>query len=197
MLLAYQSTPQGGANSDYVEWALAVPGVTRAWITPKLAGAGTVGVYIMLDGDDVTNDGGFPVGTDGIATNEVYTGGKATGNQLTVANYIYPLQPVTAVVFVCSPVVDIIDFTISGLDSASSTTTAAIAAAIDNVFFQVGAPGGVQLSDGTTGGTIYLSDIMAAIADVSGTEGFILTSPMANIVMPTGGLPVLGTVTYS
>ncbi|WP_410923633.1 baseplate J/gp47 family protein, partial [Pseudomonas sp. SIMBA_041] len=31
MLDAYQSTPQGGDEEDYVQWARAVAGVTRAW----------------------------------------------------------------------------------------------------------------------------------------------------------------------
>lgn len=199
MLLAYQNTAQGGNNADYREWALDVPGVTRAWVTPKLMGAGTVGVYIMLDGDNTTNEGGFPVGTNGISQHETWGATKttsATGNQLTVADYIYALQPVTALVYVCSPIATAINFTFSGLTNASAATTTAIAAAIDNLFFQNGAPGGTVAQNSVTVGTIYLSDIMAAIADIPETEGFILTAPAANVVMPTGGLPVLGTVTY-
>lgn len=115
MLLAYQNTPQGGNSNDYEGWALDVSGVTRAWVAPRLMGAGTVGVYIMLDGDNANNDGGFPIGTDGVATKETYTAGKATGDQLRVADYIFPLQPVTALVYVCSPIKTTVDFTISGL----------------------------------------------------------------------------------
>jgi uncharacterized phage protein gp47/JayE len=185
MLLAYQNTPQGGNDDDYESWALAVSGVTRAWVVRRLMGAGTVGVYIMCDGSDTTNNG-FPVGTDGISSLETWGAVKATGDQLRVADYIYPMQPVTALVYVCSPIKTLVNFTISGISSASSTTTAAIAAAIDNVFFEYGTPGG----------TIYLSDIMAAIAGIPGTEGFILAAPAANIVMATGGMPVRGTVTY-
>ncbi|TKI02903.1 baseplate J/gp47 family protein [Martelella alba] len=186
MLLAYQNTPQGGNDDDYESWALTVSGVTRAWTAPRLMGAGTVGVYIMLDSDSTSNDGGFPTGTDGISSLDSWGAVKATGDQGRVADYIYPLQPVTAVVYVCSPIKTLVNFSISGLSSAGSDITSAIAAAIDNVFFEYGVPGG----------TIYLSDILAAIADISGTEGFILTAPVANIVMPTGGMPVRGTVTY-
>ncbi len=185
MLLAYQNTPQGGNDDDYESWALVVAGITRAWVVRRLMGAGTVGVYIMCDGSDTTNNG-FPVGTDGISSLETWGAVKATGDQGRVADYIFPLQPVTALVYVCSPIKTLVNFTISGISGASSTTTAAIAAAIDNVFFEYGAPGG----------TIYLSDIQAAIAGIPGTEGFILAAPVANIVMATGGLPVRGTVTY-
>ncbi|WP_172672131.1 baseplate J/gp47 family protein, partial [Yersinia enterocolitica] len=52
MLLAYQNTPQGGNDTDYRGWALAVPGVTRCWVKRRLQGVGTVGIYIMCDGND-------------------------------------------------------------------------------------------------------------------------------------------------
>lgn len=187
MLSAFQNTPQGGNDSDYIKWALAVSGVTRAWVTRRLMGAGTVGVYIMLDSDD-TNDNGFPTGTDGVSSSETQlSGGVATGNQLTVADALYSQQPATAIVYICSPVKTAVDFAISGLSSADSTVKTAISTAISTLFF----------NDGEPGGTIYLSDIMAAIAGVDDSEGFILTSPTTNIVMGTGGLPVVGTVTYS
>lgn len=185
MLLAYQNTPQGGNDDDYQSWALDVTGVTRVWVKRLLMGAGTVGVYIMCDGADTTNNG-FPIGTDGISQLDDWGAVKADGDQGRVADHIFPLQPTTALVYVCSPIKTPVDFTIGGLSGASSDTTAAISTAIDNVFFEYGAPGG----------TIYLSDLLAAIGDVAGTKGFILTAPTDNITMDTGGLPVLGKVTY-
>lgn len=186
MLLAYQNTPQGGNDEDYESWALAVSGVTRAWTVRRLMGAGTVGVYIMIDGSDTSNHG-FPVGTDGISQLENWSAVKATGDQGRVADAIYPLQPVTSLVYVCSPIQHVMNFTISGISTANSTTTTAIAAAIDGVLFESGNPKGT---------TILLSDLLIAISNVSGTSGFILTSPAANITTATGELPVRGTVTY-
>lgn len=187
MLLAYQNTPQGGNDEDYQSWALAVSGITRAWTVRRLMGAGTVGVYIMVDGDDTSNHG-FPVGTDGISELENWSASKATGDQGRVADYIYPLQPVTSLVYVCSPIKKTINFIISGLSSADSAVTAAIAKAIDGVFFESGDP---------RGKTVLLSDLVIAISNVNGTSGFILTSPAANIITATGELPVRGTVTYT
>ena len=187
MLSAYQETPQGGSDADYKKWALAVPGVTRAWVARRLLGAGSVGIYIMLDGDSETNDSGFPVGTDGVASSETpYSGAVATGDQLAVADALYSQQPATAVVYVCSPVKTAVPFTISGLSSADSDTKSSIETAIDTVFFNNGEPGG----------PIDLSDIQAAIAGISGTAGFLIVSPTTNITMDTGGMPVRGTVTY-
>lgn len=187
VLEAFQETPQGGSDADYKKWALAVSGVTRVWVARRLMGAGTVGVYIMKDGGDDTNDSGFPTGSDGVSSYETqYPGGVATGDQLAVADALYSQQPAAAVVYVCSPVKTSVPFTIAGLSSASATLKASINTAIDTVFFNNGEPGG----------TIDLSDIQAAIAGISGTAGFIINTPATNIVMATGCMPVRGGMTY-
>ncbi len=188
MLLAYQKPPQGGSDTDYEQWALAVPGVTRCWVKRRLMGAGTVGVYIMCDGNDETNHG-FPVGSDGISQLDDWGAQKATGDQGRVADYIYPRAPVTALVYVCSPVAKTVDFEISGISHVGSDITAAIAAAIDNVFFEGGTPVG--------NGRIFLSDLNRAIGDIEGTAGFILVSPSTNIDLGVGELPVRGEVKYT
>lgn len=184
-LLAFQNPPQGGSDADYTKWALSVSGVTRAWVKRRLNGAGTVGVYIMLDGN---GHDGFPVGTDGISQREEWGAVKATGDQLAVADYIYPLQTDTALVYVCSPVRKNIDLVIAGLTSANSTTVAAIKTALTNLFFDSANPDG--------SGIVYLSDINKAIGDVNGTTGYILTTPTANITFTTGQIPMLGTVSF-
>ncbi|CRE62079.1 TPA: baseplate J/gp47 family protein [Yersinia enterocolitica] len=183
MLLAYQNTPQGGNDTDYRGWALAVPGVTRCWVKRRLQGVGTVGVYIMCDGND---SGGFPVGTDGVSQLEEWGAVKATGDQARVADFVYPLQPIIAIIYVCAPIAAPVNFVISGISTASSETTTAINAAIDEVFFTEGEPGG----------KILLSSLLLAIGDVTGTSGFILDSPTTNIQLDTGQLPIRGTVTY-
>ncbi|VVD76147.1 phage baseplate protein [Pandoraea eparura] len=47
----YRVVPRGGKPDDYVTWALEVPGISRAWCVRNALGPGTVGVYIMRDGD--------------------------------------------------------------------------------------------------------------------------------------------------
>ncbi|HEY2010522.1 MAG TPA: baseplate J/gp47 family protein [Rhizomicrobium sp.] len=184
MLEVYANPPQGGAQSDYVEWASEVAGVTRAWVTPNGMGAGTVSVFVMLD-DVRSAENGFPQGSNGVAAAETRAS-AATGDQLQVANAIFPLQPVTALVYVVAPTPNSINFTISGLSGASATLKSQIAAAISDVFLRKGSPGG----------TVDLSDIEAAIAAIAGTEGFVITIPTGNITNSSGELPVLGTVTY-
>ncbi|WP_338523374.1 baseplate J/gp47 family protein [Pseudomonas batumici] len=190
MLAAYQSTPNGGSDNDYVTWAKNVPGVTRAWCMPNGFGTGTVVVYTMLD-DANAAYGGFPQGTNGISPrdNRVTSGNLAAGDQLTIANSIYVQQPVTAMVYSCSPIAAPIAWTITGLLAASLTTRAAVAAAISGVLFDQGAP----LADGSS---VDISDVSAAISAIAGTQGFVITSPAANIPNTLGYLPTLGTVTY-
>ena len=187
MLNAYQAPPHGGDASDYVTWALTVPGVTRAWCVPHGFGAGTVLVYVMLDGTEAAY-GGFPQGTNGCAAAESRAT-VATGDQLAVANLILPLQPVTALVYALAPSINTVAFTISGLSGASAGTKAAIAAAITGVLTTYGSVTGAST-------TVALSLVASAISAVPLTTGFVIVTPAANISSSAGALPVLGTVTY-
>ena len=55
----------------------------------------------MMDVSEAAH-GGFPQGTNGVAGAETRDT-AATGDQLAVANYIYPLRPATALVYACAP----------------------------------------------------------------------------------------------
>ncbi|MBJ8953610.1 baseplate J/gp47 family protein [Citrobacter braakii] len=184
-LLSWQEPPQGGSDTDYKKWALEVSGVTRAWVKRRLNGAGTVGVYIMCDGN--LNDG-FPVGTDGISQLEDWGAVKASGDQLSVADHIYPLQTDTAIIFVCSPIRKTINFEIAGIKDADSTVVSNIKEALTSLFFEESNPDG--------SGKIDLSDINKSISNVDGTKGYILNSPSSNITFKIGEIPVLGEVKF-
>lgn len=192
MLLAYQNPPQGGDPSDYVQWALDVAGVTRAWCAPNGFGTGTVVIYTMFDTAESAH-GGFPQGTDGVSPYDKGPGGTprgvvATGDQLAVANGIIDVQPVTALVYSVAATPNTINFTISGIGTPSSAVQAAIASAIDSEFLNQGAP--------IAGTSVALSSIESAIAAIAGTPGFVISSPAGNIPNVIGELPVRGTVTY-
>lgn len=194
MLLAYQNPPHGGDAADYVEWALAVPGVTRAWCVPNAFGSGTVAVYMMFDQAEAAH-GGFPQGSNGVSQNDAGPGGVprdtvATGDQLTVADAICLVQPVTALVYALAPTPSSQNFTISGIAGASAGVKSQISAAITNVFRQY-----AEIKAGAS--TLNLSYVDSAIAAIPGTAGFVITSPVANISTPSGSLPTLGAVTYT
>ncbi len=77
-------TPHGGAASDYVQWALEVPGVTRAWCYPREDGEGSVTVRFVCDGNPMS-----------IIPDEAMLA--------RVAEYLETVRPVTADVYVWPP----------------------------------------------------------------------------------------------
>ena len=196
VIQAYSQPSQGGAAADYVRWALNVPGVTRAWCVPSGYGAGTVQVLFMMD-DAESAYGGFPQGTNGVATAESRAA-AATGDQLTVANAIYPQQPVTALVYATAPTPNTVNMTIVGLASAGAATQAAVNAAF----------AGAIINSGVPGGTTPMSAIEGAIISVANTTGFVITSITCtagtvtpgvegNVISNPGALPVAGVITFA
>ena len=187
MLQAYQNPARGGSKADYIRWAREVAGVTRAWCLPHADGAGTVAMYVMLDVAQSVHDG-FPQGANGAAAGETRAA-AATGDQLTVANYLFGLQPVTHLVKVYAPAQNPVNFTITGLSLATTATQNAVKAAIKHVLVDQGSVDSVPT-------TVQLSYVLAAIAAVPNTTGFVVTSPASNITSAAGTLPVLGTVAF-
>lgn len=57
LLLRTATAPLGGGPGDYVNWALEVSGVTRAWEIPEADGPGTVLVLIVNDNEDPIDPG--------------------------------------------------------------------------------------------------------------------------------------------
>jgi uncharacterized phage protein gp47/JayE len=184
MLFKYREPPQGGAQADYIEWAEEVPGCTRAWINPNGYGAGSVVVYPMFDAAEAAN-GGFPVGTDGCASEET-RGPTATGDQLAVAEYIWTVQPVTALVYVAAPAPFPVDVTLGALDPNTIDIQNQIIASLDDMFLAVAEVAGI----------IWPSDLYEAILATPGVNKFEINEPADGVQAPQGSLPILGTVTF-
>ena len=140
MLEAFANPEQGGSITDYARWAREIPGVTRAWVQPSIQGPGTIGIFFMMDAAEAVH-AGFPQGTDGCSTYETRDT-TATGDQLIVANALFPRQTVQSVVYAVAPIPNTLNFTIAGLSAASDATKNAIAAAIDAALYAGAVPGG-------------------------------------------------------
>jgi uncharacterized phage protein gp47/JayE len=196
-LAVYAQPPQGGDANDYVEWATAVAGVTRAWVNPNGNGPGTVVVYIMLDVAEAAF-GGFPQGTNGVAANETRDA-AATGDQLAVANVMYPEEPVTSLVYLCAPTAQPTDFTINNLGSNNTPTTqAAITAALVDMFLRLGNVGGtINPQTRAAWPAIQPSAWYEAIGAIAGLTSFSVGAPSSSITSTAGQLPTLGTVTFN
>lgn len=162
-----QQPPHGGADFDYVTWALEVAGVTRAWVYAQELGIGTVSVRFMMD--DTYADG-IPLAADVTA----------------VQNYIDALRPVTADLTVVAPVAAALNFTISGLTPDTSAVRAAIEDELKDLITREAEPGG----------TILISHIREAISIAAGESDHVLTSPSADVTHTTGQIATMGTVTF-
>lgn len=80
LLQRIQQPPMGGSKSDYVTWALKVPGVTRVWVYPGWQGLGTVGLTFVKDGQSPI----IPGSTDVTAVQAALDLARPVTAQLTV-----------------------------------------------------------------------------------------------------------------
>lgn len=168
--LRLREPPEGGADQDYEAWALAVAGVTRAWVYPNELGLGTVVVRFVRDGDvSIFPDAG-----------EVAAVQAAEDAQ----------RPITAAVTAVAPTNLAVAFTIH-LVPDNADTRAAVAAELADLLTRVAEPG-----DGVVRGTVLISQIRTAIGTAAGVTDYSVTVPAANIVPALGQLPTVGVITW-
>ena len=159
ILLRIRNPPMGGCRSDYLQWALSLAGVTRAWVAPLEMGIGTVTVRFACDQ--------LRAGNDGLPTDD---------DVAIVRAYLDLVRPVTvADLFVEKPVPQGIVPRILGLTDTSTSTQAAIEASIQAMLLDRAAPGQ----------TIFACWISEAVTEVVGDATFDLVS--GDFVMPHKG----------
>jgi len=180
LLQRLRDTPMGGALNDYERWALEVPGVTRVWPVANEQGAGTVTVRFMMDDTRAAYDG-LPQGDNASALI------PGSGDQQLVWDWIEPLRPVTADLFVVAPIADALNITITGLTNDTAETRAAIEAELRDMLRR----------DAEPGGTIYRSRIIEAISTAAGEAHHTLTLPAGDVAHATGHIAILGVITYA
>ncbi|MGE4302434.1 MAG: baseplate J/gp47 family protein [Novosphingobium sp.] len=116
-----RTPPQGGSEHDYVAWALAQPGVTRAWAYRNWMGLGTVGLsFVMDDREDI-----LPLEADVAA----------------VQAAIEELRPVTAELYVFAPTASPVDIVLR-VAPDTPAVRAAIESELADFFSREGEPGG-------------------------------------------------------
>jgi uncharacterized phage protein gp47/JayE len=169
ILLRIQNPPMGGAQADYVNWALAVPGVTRAWAACEI-GPGTMTVRFLMD-DLYPDNHGLPTQADIDAVNE----------------YIDSKRPVTVKdCFVMAPILYFYDITIYNLTTDTPTVRGNIETSIANMEFARSRPGQMM----------YRSWVDEAISQALGEEDHELT--YETTAMPGAAyMPTVGTILYN
>lgn len=154
--------PRGGSVNDYVTWALEVPGVTRAWCYPMGLGIGTVSLCFCTDD--------APEGP--VPSPEMVRRVQA---------HIEPLRPATVKVWQAfAPEVLPIKIRVTLLPDTEANR-AAVREELADLFLREGEPGTILLR----------SHITEAISLAPGEFDHILHTPVENIVVPEGYLPLL------
>lgn len=165
-LARIRQAPHGGADFDYVTWALEISGVTRAWCFPQQLGDGTVGVTFVCDDQE----------------------GSIIPDAATVAEvqaHIDDERPVTADVTVYAPIAVSLDMTIQ-LAPSTVAVQAAVEAELQDLITREAEPGA----------TILLSHLNEAISIASGETDHVLVSPTADVTYSSSQIAVLGTITW-
>jgi uncharacterized phage protein gp47/JayE len=167
-----RNPPMGGDADDYVQWALAVPGVTRAWSYPNEMGIGTVTVRFMMD-DLRANNGGFPT----------------PGDVSAVQAYLDTKRPVAVKdFFVEAPIPLPINLLIVNLNSDDPETRGNITQSLLNNFLLRSQPGQ----------TWYRAWSDEGIINAVGVVSYDLGNNASDTVMPDNGhVPVLGDIQYA
>ncbi len=157
LLARIQAPPHGGTATDYIAWALEVPGVTRAWCYPRELGLGTVTVRFVRDDDA------------GIIPD--------AGEVQAVQDHIDSVRPVTADVTVVAPIAVPLDFSIR-LAPNTAAVQAAVQTELVDLLRREAQPGGtilishireaISLAAGETDHTLTVP-----AADVAHTSGQI------------------------
>ena len=175
-----QNPPAGGAAHDYLQWAKAVAGITRAWVGPQALGPGTVVVYVVNDNDT-------PIIPSGAKLTEVF-------------DYIEELRPVTANVSVTAPELLPLDLVIS-LKPNTASVQAAVQAELEDLINREAALAGSFKAPGELHtGKILLSQINEAISIAVGEEDHVVEEingvAPADVTPADGELIVLGDITW-
>jgi uncharacterized phage protein gp47/JayE len=171
VLKRIRQPPMGGDKTDYEQWALAVPGVTRAWCSPQEMGIGTVTLRFMMDQLRADNNG-FPLSDD----------------LDTVRSYIDTVRPVTTKDFwVLGPIPQPINVTIGNLNPDTTAARAEIIDSLDAMLLLRSAPGQ----------TIFSAWVSYAIMSAPDVESFDLLDATDYVMPSNGHIAVLGDVYFT
>ncbi len=173
LLLRKREPPTGGSDQDYEAAALAVAGVSRAWVYRHENGLGTVVVRTVFD-DPVTGDVVLP----------------SVGTVAAVQAALQAMRPTTAEVTAVAPTALAVAFTID-LTPDNADTRTAVSAELRDLMRREAAPG-----DGVAYGTILASHIRTAIGVAAGVDDYVLTVPPGDVVPALGQLATLGAITW-
>lgn len=170
VIFRWRNPPQQGALHDYVAWAReANPAVTRAWAYRNEMGANTITVRFVTD---QAPTGPIP---DNVLIGLVYA-------------HIRAKMPATPELYVVAPLSRAVDVHLSILPDTPEIRAAATLEIRD--WF-------VSDPDLEPAGTVYRSRLSEAVSKTPGERAHSLLSPLWDVPMSIGELPLLGNLTWS
>jgi uncharacterized phage protein gp47/JayE len=188
-LARIRTPPQGGAGSDFWQWARNSGLPTRAWVYPANRGAGSCDVTFTID----TRTNPIPL----------------TADLATVQSAIAASSPVIGDYQVFAPMADALAITIHGMVPNTAANQATVTAALVALAASV-PPGGAAYGDGVTQklqtgalfptqvpGTLYLSMIHAAIESAATLQSYDLVAPATDVTFASFHLPAAPTVAFT
>lgn len=162
--------PQGGATHDYIRWAKAVPGCTRAWCSALEMGIGTVTVRVLFD-DLRADDDGWPRLEDIEA----------------VTAYMNTVRPVAVKdFFVTAPIKQFIEVRIGNLSPDNLEVRQGIETSLQEMLFQLASPGQ----------TIFAVWKSQAVMNAPNVISFDLLDWDDDVMESPGHMAVLGNIIY-
>jgi uncharacterized phage protein gp47/JayE len=164
---SYRVIAQGGAADDYETWALEVPGITRAWCRRNYLGPGTVGLFVMRDGDVEP----VPNPTQ-LAEVKAYIDAPYR-------------RPVTAELYVLAPVKVPVAYSIHPVPDTTATRAAIELQLRD-----------LHQREASLGATLLRTHIAEAISGAAGETDHQLVAPPADVVPATNELLAFGGITW-
>jgi uncharacterized phage protein gp47/JayE len=188
ILFRKRNPPHGGSAADYVLWAGQVSGVSfmlgrpTVFVERLYAGPGTVRVFPLMFG---LYADGIPSDTD-IAR---------------VKEHIETVRPAGAVVVVAKPIAVPIDIVISGLSPDRSDVREAVLTELRDTFVRRSRVAGIDQDNGNMPYLAYPTSfsrswLWQAVANASGEDRHIITSPAADQALTAGQMATMGNVTF-
>lgn len=183
LLIRKRRPPHGGAEHDYIAWAMENAGVTRAWTFPQYMGVGTIGLAFVRDGDTnlIPSNAEMETVYDYIVQHTDSVTGKLVGIPVTALPGFFVIGYNDAQTFSEKEV----DLTL-GIYPNSAAIQAAITTKIDDCLEAFGGPGE----------TVYLSDLYFILGGASGLQRLQIISPVADITATQQEVHVRGSITY-
>ncbi len=184
LLARKRQPPHGGAESDYVAWALEVTGVTRAWVFPQYFGIGTVGLAFVRDDDAsiIPSAAELEAVYDYVISHEDPVTGGTVGIPVTAEPGFYVIGHNDGSTFAEKSV---------DLSLKIYPNTTAVQAAVTEKLADV-----LEIYGGP-GETVYLSDIYFIIGGAADLQRLQIVSPVADITASESEVHVPGTITFA